>query len=265
MVNHRTHEEAVTCEEQVKRKIKLTEFTTIALGCLITAPFVPAIATAGLLGVGVYHLVKGAKESVYADNTHKLFMALHKEKDITSPEYKELSKISKEFANIEKLSMDKIHEYGDRIDELSESKNYRSYGEFIALKREVKHRTGTLKFVTLGIGCLMAAPFAGPLLTMGLVGAGIMALGKGAEKTYYAESTNDLALAMHQQNDINSPAYKELSDIANDFKHIDKLSLGEIKDRNSRIKSINEKVAKIRDDSQEQKTSLRSFVRKSLT
>lgn len=248
-MDYRTHEEAIICEKQVKHKINMMEFTGIALGCLITAPFVPALATAGLLGVGVYTLIKGAKESVYADNTHKLFMALNKEKDITSSNYKELSKISKEFNNIENLSVEKIKEHSDKIDELSESKQYRSHGEFLALNREYKHRTGTLKFITLGLGCLMAAPFTAPLVTMGLVGVGIVALGKGIEKTFYAESNHNLSSAMHQQININSPEYKELSDIAQDFKNIENLSISDIRTRTARINTINEKVAKIRDES----------------
>lgn len=261
-MEYKTHEEYLSCATQIKHKIRLSEFTMISVGCLISAPFVPALATVGFLGLGFYTLVKGAKESVYAENTHKLYMALNNEKNITSPEYKELSKISKEFSDIEKISMDKINEYGDRIDELSEAKNYRSYGEFIALKREVKHRTGTLKFVTLGIGCIMAAPFTAPFLTIGLAGIGIMALGKGVEKTIYAESIRGLASAMHQESNINSRAYKELSDIANDFKDIDKFSYGEIKERTSRIKTINEKVVKIRDENQD--ISLRSIVKNRL-
>jgi hypothetical protein len=248
-MEHKTHEEYISCEAQVKHKIKMMEFTGLALGCLVAAPFVPVLATVGLLGVGSYALFKGAKESVYADNTHKLFMALHNEKNIASPEYKELSRISKDFSNIENLSIDQIKNHGDKVDELTKAKEYRTYEEFLAFDRQIKHKTGVLKFATLGIGCLMAAPFAGPVLTMGLVGAGILALGKGLEKTFYAESTHELSWAMHKQMNTNSSDYKELSEISKDFKDIENLSINGIRARTAKIKAINEKVAKIRDNS----------------
>jgi hypothetical protein len=248
-MEHRTHEEYIICEEQIKHKIKMIEFTGLALGCLVSAPFFPALATTGLLGIGAYTLFKGAKESVYASNTHKLFMSLHNSKNIASSDYKELTKIAKDFSNIENLNMNKIKEHSEKIDELTEAKEYRTYEEFLAFDRQLKHKTNIFKFASLGLGCFMATPFAGPILTMGLVGAGILALGKGLEKTIYANSTHDLSWAMHNEMNVNSKDYKELSNIAKDFKDIEKLTLKDIKERNARIKAINENVAKIREES----------------
>jgi hypothetical protein len=248
-MDHRTHEEYIICEEQVKHKIKMMQFTGLALGCLVAAPFVPALATAGLLGVGSYALFQGAKESVYANNTHKSFMSLHNSKNINSSDYKELSTIAKDFTKIENLTINKIKEHSDKIDELTKAKEYRTYEEFLVFNHQVKHKIGFLKFAGLGIGCLMSAPFTGPLLTMGLVGSGIFALGKGLEKIFYAEITDKLALAMHNEMNVNSTDYKELSNIARDFKDIENLTLKGIKERTAIIKAINENVVRIREES----------------
>jgi len=240
MVDYRTHEEVMASRNQVEHKLDMMKFMTIGAGCLMAMPLTSGLIATGLFAAGMYGVAKAAQKHFHVEQTYNVFMALHREKDIQSTEYKQLAKIAKQFEKIEDMSFSEAHALGEKVKELREAKNYRTYQEFAINDSHKKHSGRVLKFAALGAGCMIAAPFTPVLTSVGLVVAGTASLVLSLKHKFFAKHNGELLTALTKQENIHSEEYQKLSNIADEYKKvgIENLSMANIMDRVSAIRDI---------------------------
>ncbi len=239
-MNYRTHEEVMASNNQVEHKLDMMKFMGIGAGCLMAMPFATGLVATGLFAVGMYGIAKTAQKHFHVEQTYSAFMALHREKDIQSPVYQELSKIAKQFEKIEDMSFAQAQALGEKVKELTESKKFRTNEEFSVANKYEHHNNRVLKFAALGAGCLVAAPFTPVLATVALATAGTASLVLSLKHKLLKQHNGGLLTALTNQKDVSSPEYQKLASIEQEDNKVglQNLSIGSIMDRVNNIREI---------------------------